>query len=84
MMEAVNYYTSRGCVCRNRFTQAAKYQERISNILLIDEELRGVTSFQQAADYYIANGEHTLADRCLERVAELSANQALRPCCRDV
>ena len=75
-MEAVNYYTSAVAVFAEigRFTQAAKYQERISNILVNhDEELRGVTSFQQAADYYIANGEHTLADRCLERVAELSA-----------
>lgn len=74
-MEAVNYYTSAVSVFAEigRFTQAAKYQERIAGIFVAhDEELRGITAFQQAADYYIADGEHTLADRCLERVAELS------------
>jgi alpha-soluble NSF attachment protein len=57
-----------------RFLQAAKYQEVVAHIEEEDnEELKAVTSYQQAADYYIADGEHTLADRCLEKVATICA-----------
>lgn len=57
-----------------RFLQAAKYQEIVGHI---EEDskvpLQAVKSYQQAVDYYIADGEHTLADRCLEKVGTICA-----------
>jgi alpha-soluble NSF attachment protein len=55
-----------------RFYQAGKYQRQIAHIQTqethdIPAAIRG---YQQAADYYIADGEHVLADACLEEVAE--------------
>ena len=57
-----------------RFMQAAKYQEIVAQLEEEQgEDLKAVHSYQQAADYFIADGEHTVADRCLEKVAHICA-----------
>ena len=69
-LEALVHYHSAISVFAEigRFMQAAKYQEVVAQLEEDEKEpLKAVTSYQQAADYYIADGEHTIADRCLEK-----------------
>lgn len=63
---AISMFSSVG-----RFFQAGKYQRRVADIEVkhIKDVPSAIRSYQQAADYYIADGEHTLADVCLEEVA---------------
>ena len=75
-MESLVHYHSAISVFAEigRFMQAAKYQEVVAHIEEEENEaLKAVKSYQQAADYYIADGEHTVADRCLEKVAHICA-----------
>ena len=71
--EAISFFENAvACFAQlGHFGQAAKYQEHIGKV---QEEMRefsaAIKSFQLAADYNIAAGEHILADRCLEYVAE--------------
>ena len=67
---AISMYSQVG-----RFYQAGRYQRQIANIQIneLDDVPAGIRSFQQAADYYIADGEHILADACLEEVANRCA-----------